>query len=39
MVVAVVTLWNTIYLERAAELLAQSRAFDFALLQHVFPLG
>lgn len=39
LVLAAITLWNTVYLERAAELLAKSRAFDSTLLQHVPPLG
>jgi len=39
LVVAAITLWNTVYLERAAALLTKSRAFDSALLQHVSPLG
>lgn len=37
--VAAITLWNTVYLERAAELLGKSQAIDPALLQHVSPLG
>ena len=39
LLVASITLWNTVYLERAAELLARSRVFDPALLGHVSPLG
>ncbi len=39
LLVAAITLWNTIYLEPATELLAKSRAVDSALLQHVSPLG
>ena len=39
LLVAAITLWNTVYLERAAELLAKSRTFDPALLGHVSPLG
>ena len=39
LVVAAITLWNTVYLERAATLLTKSRALDSALLQHVSPLG
>jgi TnpA family transposase len=39
LVVAAITLWNTVYLQRATELLAKSRALDPALLQHVSPLG
>ena len=39
LVVAAITLWNTVYLERATEQMAKSRQFDLALLQHVSPLG
>lgn len=39
LVVAAITLWNTVYLERATEMMAKSRPFDPALLQHVSPLG
>jgi len=39
LVVAAIALWNTFYLERAADALARSRAVDFALFQHVSPLG
>jgi TnpA family transposase len=39
LVVAAITLWNTVYLERAAEELARSRIVDRALFQHVSPLG
>jgi hypothetical protein len=39
LIVAAITLWNTVYLERAAEMLAKSREFDPALLKHVSPLG
>ncbi len=39
LVVAAITLWNTVYLERATEQMAKSRQFDPALLQHVSPLG
>ena len=39
LVVAAITFWNTVYIERATEQLAKSRAFDPALLQHVSPLG
>ena len=39
LLVAAITLWNTVYLERAAEIMAKSDAFDPALLQHVSPLG
>ena len=38
-VVAAITLWNTVYLERATEQMARSRQIDPALLQHVSPLG
>jgi hypothetical protein len=39
LVVAAITLWNTVYLERATEQMAKSWQFDPALLQHVSPLG
>jgi len=39
LVVAAITLWNTVYLERATEQMAKSRQFDLALLQHASPLG
>jgi TnpA family transposase len=39
LVVAAITLWNTVYLERAAEALARARTLDHALFQHVSPLG
>jgi TnpA family transposase len=39
LVVAAITLWNTVYLERATEVLARSRVVDHALFQHVSPLG
>ncbi len=39
LVVAAITLWNTVYLERATDQMAKSRQFDPALLQHVSPLG
>jgi hypothetical protein len=39
LVVAAITLWNTVYLERAVTLLGKSQAVDTALLQHVSPLG
>ena len=39
LVVAAIALWNTVYLERAADALARSRAVDFALFQDVSPLG
>jgi TnpA family transposase len=39
LVVAAITLWNTVYLERAAEALARSRTLDHALFQHVSALG
>jgi Tn3 transposase DDE domain len=37
--VAAITLWNTVYLERATEQMAKSQQFDPAMLQHVSPLG
>jgi hypothetical protein len=39
MISAAITLWNTVYLERAVILLGKSQAIDTALLQHVSPLG
>ena len=39
LVVAAITLWNTVYLERAAEALARTRTVDYSLFQHVSPLG
>lgn len=39
LVVAAITLWNTVYLERATEQMVKSRQYDPALLQHVSPLG
>jgi TnpA family transposase len=39
LVVAAITLWNTVYLERATEQMSRSRQIDSALLQHVSPLG
>jgi len=39
LLVAAITLWNTVYLERATTKLAKSHVFDYALLQHVSPLG
>jgi hypothetical protein len=34
-----ITLWNTVYLERAAEALARSQPVDQTLFQRVSPLG
>ncbi len=39
LVVVAVTLWNTVYLERAAEQLAKSLTLDPAHLQHASSLG
>lgn len=39
LVVTAITLWNTVYLERATEHMAKSRQFDPNLLQHVSPLS
>lgn len=39
LVTAAITLWNTVYLERAAESLGKTQHLDPALLQHVSPLG
>ena len=39
LVVAAITLWNSVYLERAVSLLDRSKKADMALLQHISPLG
>lgn len=39
LVVAAITLWNTVYLERAIAALRQQREIDDNLIQHVAPLG
>lgn len=39
LVVAAITLWNTVYLERGASLLGRSQKIDLTLLQHVSPLS
>ncbi len=39
LVVAAITLWNTVYLERAVSLLNRSQKVDMTLLQHISPLG
>jgi TnpA family transposase len=39
LVTAAITLWNTVYLERAVEALGKTHTIDPALLQHVSPLG
>ena len=39
LVVAAITLWNTVYLERAVAALRETTDIDPALLQHVTPLG
>ena len=39
LIVAAITLWNTVYLERAASLLAKYHPLDSSLLKHVSPLG
>lgn len=39
LVVAAITLWNAVYLERAVTLLHKSQTVEKALLQHVSPLG
>lgn len=39
LVTAAITLWNTVYLERAVEALGQTQVIGPALLQHVSPLG
>lgn len=37
--VAAITLWNTVYLEKAIDALRQHEAIDEALLPHISPLG
>jgi hypothetical protein len=37
--VAAITLWNTVYLERAITSLRKQQLLDAALLPHVSPLG
>ena len=39
LVVAAITLWNTVYLEKAIESLRQRETLDETLLPHVSPLG
>ncbi len=39
LVVAAITLWNTVYLERAADNMAKLRTFDPTHLAHVSPLS
>jgi TnpA family transposase len=39
LVVAAITLWNTVYLERAAAALREHGSIDETLLRHVAPLG
>lgn len=39
LVVAAITLWNAVYLERAVTLLNKSQTVERTLLQHVSPLG
>ncbi len=39
LVVAAITLWNTVYLERAVSTLRRQRDVDESLLSHVTPLG
>lgn len=39
LLVAAITLWNTVYLERAVMRLQQSQTVETALLQHLSPLG
>ncbi|MGF6415734.1 hypothetical protein OKW37_007493 [Paraburkholderia sp. MM5482-R2] len=36
---AVITLWNTVYLERSIAALRQQREIDDSLISHVAPLG
>jgi TnpA family transposase len=39
LVVAVITLWNTVYLERSIAALRQQREIDESLIPHIAPLG
>jgi hypothetical protein len=39
LVVAAITMWNTVYLERVVAALMQHRQIDESLLAHVSPLG
>jgi TnpA family transposase len=39
LVVAAITLWNTVYLERSVWRLNRSQKVDMTLVQHVSPLG
>jgi TnpA family transposase len=39
LVVAAITLWNTVYLERSIAALRQQRKIDDGLISHVAPLG
>jgi hypothetical protein len=39
LVIAAITLWNTVYLERAVNALRERRAVNDALLGHIAPLG
>ena len=39
LVVAAITLWNTVYLERAVAALRRQREIDDSLLSHIAPLG
>ena len=39
LVVAAITLWNTVYLERAVSALREQGTVDDSLLQHLSPLG
>ena len=39
LVVAAITLWNTVYLERAIAALRQQRSIDEKLISHVAPVG
>jgi hypothetical protein len=38
-VVAAITLWNTVYLERAIAASRQQREIDESLIPHIAPLG
>src|SRR4029077_3741701 len=39
LVIATISLWNTVYLDRAILALGQQRPVDDALLKHLSPLG
>jgi hypothetical protein len=39
LIVAAITLWNTVYIQRAVDSLRLEHAIDDGLLQHLSPLG